>query len=246
MRVDGKNSQVFGIAIPDGAFVDIPGLGFERIGESYAAGTDVALSTVSNYLGVPFRSYLVVPQSVYSDAVSRQSVAGLATPTDTNLTQQQLKALASQFAKVERKNVGLVPLPVRQIKLGDQTYFEPQRDEVADLLKSWWGVSASESDRAVRVIVYNGAGKPGIAGEAAQLLIRAGFRVVSTENADNFKYDETRIVVRRGERARGEQIKKALGTGVVTVEPSKSNVTDAIVIIGKDYKTPADDPKGDR
>ena len=38
LRVDRKGDQVFGIAIPDGAFVEVPGQGFERIGESYADG----------------------------------------------------------------------------------------------------------------------------------------------------------------------------------------------------------------
>ncbi len=38
LRVDSKGDQIFGIAIPDGAFIEVPGQGFERIGESYADG----------------------------------------------------------------------------------------------------------------------------------------------------------------------------------------------------------------
>jgi hypothetical protein len=245
IRVDRSGSRVFGIAIPDGAFIDIPGQGFERIGEAYGAGADIALSAVSNYLTVPFLSYITVSKAAYSDALSRQVVADLPRAVqDTDLSTEELQTLEKDLGLIEQKNVALVPLPVKPIKLGDQTYFEPQRDEVSDLLKSWWGVSASDQQRAVRVIVYNGAGKPGIAGEAAQVLIRAGFRVVDTKNADNFEYQKTRVVVRRGDMARGEAVRKAIGVGVITVEPSTSDITDVIVIIGKDFKTPKDPTKG--
>ena len=48
------------------------------------------------------------------------------------------------------------------------------------------GVAALAADSSVRVIIYNGAGTPGIAGQAAQQLIAAGMRVVDTKNADRF------------------------------------------------------------
>jgi len=245
LRVDAKGEQVFGIAIPDGAFIDVPGQGFDRIGEAFNAGPDVAMSAVSNYLTVPFERFLVVPKTVYTDALTEQRVDKLvAASQDSSLDEQGLTALQTQLSSISQKNVAVVPMPVKPLKLGDQTYFEPQREEIADLLKSWWGIDATDQTRAVRVIVYNGAGTPGIAGEAAQVLIRAGFRVVDTKNADNFDYDETKIVVRQGEPSQGEDVQRALGVGTVSVEPSAAEVTDVIVIIGKDFKAPADEEKG--
>ncbi len=237
MRVDAKGGQVFGIAIPDGAFIDVPGQGFERIGEAYQAGAGVALSAVSNYLTVPFRTYLVVPKSAYSAALQNMSVSGLVSAVqESNLSADQLEELDAALKKIEQKNVALVPMPVKPIKLGEETYFEPQRKEIADLLKSWWGVDASREQSAVRVVVYNGVGKPGAAGEAAQALIRSGFRVVDTKNADRFDYEKTQIVVRRGTIAQGDSVRDALGVGDVTQNPSSADVTDVIVIIGKDYR----------
>jgi hypothetical protein len=61
----------------------------------------------------------------------------------------------------------------------------------------------SEDGATVRVIVYNGSGEPGVAGEAAQVLIRRGYRVVDTKNADNFDYDTTQIVVQSRGTSRG-------------------------------------------
>ncbi len=239
LRVDRQSRQVFGIAMPEGAFVDIPGRGFERIGEAWQGGADTALATVSNFFTVPFESYVAVPAQAYRDALTAQSVAALpGVAVQSSLGDDGLAALRKDLEAVPRDNVAIVPMPVKPIKLGDQTYFEPQRAEIADLLKTWWGVDPEAGEQVTRVIVYNGAGVPGIAGEAAQVLIRSGFRVIDTKNADRFDYRGTRIIVRRGDATRGEPVRKALGVGSVVVETSTADVTDVIVIIGKDYKPP--------
>ncbi len=85
------------------------------------------------------------------------------------------------------------------------------------------------------MIVYNGAGIPGIAGEAAQELIRGGFRVVDTKNADTFDYETTQIVVQHGDESTADGIAEILGAGEVTVQLADQQVADIIIIIGKDY-----------
>lgn len=239
MRVDTKSKQVFGIAIPDGAFIDVPGQGFERVGEAFVAGPDVVLATVSNFLSVPFDRYVIVPGVVYRDALTAQSVSGIIEAvTSDNLSDAESQRLEDMLADIDQKDVNLVPMPVKPIKLADQTYFEPQREEIVDLLESWWGIDPAKRETVTRVILYNGAGVPGIAGEAAQVLIRKGFRVVDTKNADRFDYKKTQIIVRRGDDSRGTSIREALGAGEVKVETSTADVTDVIVIVGKDYVAP--------
>lgn len=237
MRVDERSKRAFGIAIPDGAFFEVPGSGFSRIGESWATTPSVTTAAISNYLTVPFDSWVAVPASAYRNALTNQDVSALLGDVrDTNLEEGELEALGSRLDKVPQKEVALVPLPVRPIKLGDQTYFEPQRDEVADLLESWWGVDPSAAEDVVKIIVYNGAGTPGVAGEAAQQLIRSGFRVVDTKNADTFDYKQSIVVVKQGDRARGEAVAKVIGASDIRMEVSDQGVADVIVIIGKDYQ----------
>lgn len=239
MRVDPKAERAFGIAIPDGAFLEVPGTGFSRIGESWATTPSVTTAAISNYLTVPFDSWIAVPASVYREALTGQKVAGLVPAVeDTNMDDDSLEALGKRLDQVPQKEVALVPMPVRPLKLGDQTFFEPQRDEVEDLLQSWWGVDPDEAAEVIRVIVYNGSGTPGAAGEAAQQLIRAGLRVVDTKNADKFDYKETIVVVKRGDRSRGEEVARVLDAKEVRVEVSDQGVADVIVIIGKDYRPP--------
>jgi hypothetical protein len=47
---------------------------------------------------------------------------------------------------------------------------------------------------AIRLVVLNGVGEPGIGEEVARILIPDGFRLMSSENANRFDYDVTKIV----------------------------------------------------
>lgn len=239
MRIDPGSEHVYGIAIPDGAFVDVPGSGFSRIGESWTGDGDQSATAISNYLGVPFDAWVAVPASNYRDALTSMDVSRLVEGSlDSNLDESSLADVGRLLVAVDREDVALAPMPVKPIKLGDQTYFEPQRDQLADLLSSWWGIDADEAAELVRIIVYNGAGVPGVAGEAAQHLIRAGFRVVDTKNADTFDYDKTIVVVKRGDEETGRRVADSLDAEIVRLEPSDQSVADVIVIIGKDYTPP--------
>lgn len=237
VRVDQQAKQVYGIAIPDGAFVEVPGQGFEKVGDSFAAGPEVSMTAVSNYLLVPFTSYATIPAQTYRDALKAQDLSSImASVTATNLSDEQRGRIAAALSAIPAKNTALVPLPTKPIKLGNQTYFEPQRTEVADLLKAWWGVDANAASQVTRVIVYNGAGKPGIAGTAAQALIRGGFRVIDTKNADRFDYKTTQVVIQRGPIEKGAEVVKVLGTGQVSEKRTDEDVVDIIVIVGTDYR----------
>jgi hypothetical protein len=242
LKAERPNKRVLGIAIPDGAFVEVPGQGFERIGESYVAGPDVAKDAVSNYLLVPFLRYVVVDGDAYQGLLKSQDVGQLLQRiVQTDLTTTEKESLRVYFASVKTKDVWIVPLPVKSIAVGDQRYFEPQRAEVADLLLQWWGVRVDQQKAAPRVVVYNGVGTPGIAGRAAQQLIRKGFRVVDSGNADRFDYKKTQVLLYHGTDADAQAVRDALGVGEIKVQSAPQELTDMIVIIGADYQPPAGD-----
>lgn len=241
VRLDEEDRQILGIAIPSGAFMEVPGQGFERVGDSITGGPGVSLAAISNYLSVPFEHYVLVSTTVYQDAMTNQSLRDvMGNATETDYTDEDRTRIAEFIATVEGERTALVPLPVKPIDLGGETFFEPQRDQIADLLLQWWDVRLGADDSSVRVIIYNGAGTPGIAGEAAQRMIAAGMRVVDTKNADRFDYDTTMIVVQDGDLEQGEQVKAALGTGEIVDKPSEQDVADVIVIIGRDYTIPSE------
>lgn len=241
IRIDEKDDQAFGFAIPDAALMEVPGQGFERVGESYLGGAKNSMATISNYLTVPFDQYVIVPYDIYQEAVTQQRVDDLLpNATETNLDAAGMRRLTSDISHVARKDVALAPLPVKAVKVGEETYYEPERAEVADLLKSWWGVTMTQTSRVVRVIIYNGSGEPGVAGAAARALIKEGFRVVSTSNADKFNYKETHIVIEHGSPTDAQRVADVLRVGKIRQQPSDQEIADIIVIIGKDYEPSSD------
>ena len=239
VRLDEEDNQIFGIAIPSGAFMEVPGQGFERVGDSYAAGAEVSLAAVSNYLSVPFERYVVVDDAVYQNAVATHSLSEvIATAEPGNLSEEERAEIQAFIDQVPGDNTAIVQLPVTPIDLGGETFYEPQKEEIADLLLQWWGVKVGADDAVTRVIIYNGVGTPGIAGQAAQELITQGLRVVETRNADRFDYAKTLVVVQNGDVAQGDVVRDVLGVGEVIDQPSTQDVADVIVIIGADYKPP--------
>lgn len=241
LRVDSKEQQVWGLAIPAAVFVEVPGQGFEKVGDSLKGGPEVSMSAISNFLGVRFEQYVIVDKETYQSAMERQSVGGIIPGMESgNLDPDALSRFASVMNGATGSRIGLAPLPVKPISLGEEEYLEAETAKVADLLEEWWGVTPEAETERVRVIVYNGAGSPGIAGTASKQLIEAGMRIVGTGNADNFNYRSTIITVHNGDAKAGEQVRAALGgIGKVSLQESSQKIADVIVIIGKDY-APAD------
>jgi hypothetical protein len=241
LKAERAGNRVLGINIPDGAFVEVPGQGYESIGDSYHGGPEISKDAVSNFLMVPFERYVTIDADVFQQMVTGQDVKDLIPRAlATDLTSAEKEDLAAFFGKVPTKDVWIVPMPVKPIAVGSERYFEPQRAEIADLVLQWWDVRFESQKQAPRVALYNGVGTPGVAGKAAQQLIRRGFRVVDSKNADNFDYMKTRILLYHGTRADAEAVKEALGgTGEIVVESAAQNVADIIVIVGADYVPPA-------
>jgi hypothetical protein len=88
-----------------------------------------------------------------------------------------------------------------------------------------------------RVSVLNGNGRPGVGESVASVLIPAGFRIVSSQNAAQFTHEATQIVA-QGEPARtsAEKLKALLGVGRVIVVAQRSGFADITLVVGKDYR----------
>jgi hypothetical protein len=86
------------------------------------------------------------------------------------------------------------------------------------------------------VEVLNGNGRIGATRVVAGNLVRLGFRVVRSDNADRFDYATTEVIAqgRKGEAAAWE-VRDALGTGTVLIElRAPSSVVDVTIIVGQD------------
>lgn len=98
----------------------------------------------------------------------------------------------------------------------------------------WLALVAGERPR---VEVLNGTGEVGVTGPVAAALVRDGYRVVRTDNADDTDFRETRVV---GHTAENQSVALAvqslLGFGEVRIEQRQpSLVVDVTVIVGDDF-----------
>lgn len=96
-------------------------------------------------------------------------------------------------------------------------------------------------DHRIMVEVLNTTNRSGLARAATRLLRRRGLDVVFFGNGDvPGKLDSTRVLARRGDRTAAEQVARALGRGVVKVEPDTLRRVDVTVLLGEDYRPALD------
>lgn len=87
------------------------------------------------------------------------------------------------------------------------------------------------------VEVLNAGRKTGSARTAARVLREAGIDVVFVGDAaaGPDPLDSTRVLIRRGEAAVGDRVRRALGVGTVVVQRDSTLLLDASVLLGRDF-----------
>jgi hypothetical protein len=96
-------------------------------------------------------------------------------------------------------------------------------------------------EHRVTVEVLNGTRRAGVARAATRLLRRGGLDVVYFGNADE-AVDSTRVIVRRGDPARGRDVRLALGVGRIVAEPDTLRRVDVSVVLGADFRVTGSGP----
>jgi LCP family protein required for cell wall assembly len=94
---------------------------------------------------------------------------------------------------------------------------------------------------AVRVVVQNGVGTPGLVPKARDRLLKAGLVFVSGGNADKFGYPHSYVLIldtSDTSRAQGEATARALGLPLsdITVTDQGQTLADVVVVLGADFK----------
>lgn len=87
-----------------------------------------------------------------------------------------------------------------------------------------------------RVEVLNGAGEPGAARQAAEVLRAAGFDVVYFGNASEFDNRRTRVIDRVGDRVKADSVAGWLRVERLEADPDPTLHLDATVILGTDWR----------
>jgi hypothetical protein len=236
IQIVPKETRVRGITLMGNTFVEVPGQGFERAAEAFRGGPKDAMATVQNLLGVPLEHYIVIDAPEFKALAEEGRAAALFSRiVATDLSAPEVARLATVATKVKPGDALIIGLPVKSISLGQEIYYEAEKAKVADVLKAWWGVYDTPETRPLRIKILNGVGVPGIGGEAAKPLIKAGYRIIDTTNANTFDFKHTLIVMYRTDTAHAEEIRKVLGVGRIVHGTMAQDVVDVIVVVGKDF-----------
>jgi len=149
-------------------------------------------------------------------------------------------ALARQalLGAVQSKELQLTAVPVERIERagGDSELYQIGGDAAAAFASGRFAYLQFTAKARPRVEVLNGNGRIGTTRPVAAALIRHGFRIVRTDNADKSTYAETRIIAQGREHQQAAlDARKVLGRGEVVVEVRQpSGVVDLTIIVGQD------------
>ena len=135
-------------------------------------------------------------------------------------------------------------LPVNPIDTGTGTEsYGVNAQQAAALMQARFPQALVEEGQgdALRVLVQNGVGTPGLVDRARSRLVDAGFRFVNGGNAPDFDNPTSRVVIPDATQAsqeRGRQVAAALGLPATSVELTTQGqtVADVIVVLGRDFR----------
>ena len=137
---------------------------------------------------------------------------------------------------------GATVLPVQEIATGgDQVVYGLDDAELGAVLESRFaGALRPGSEDAVRVLVQNGVGTPGLGEQARERLVEAGFRYLGGGNATTLGRETTVVAIAtdsQRDRDRGAAVADALGLSpdVVAVGRDAPTLADVVVVLGEDF-----------
>ena len=98
---------------------------------------------------------------------------------------------------------------------------------------------------AIEVQILNGVGTPGIGQEVYRRLEGTGLKILFTDNARNFDFTETLILIyddsERSQQA-AELVRKRLGVGTIQLSRQPQTVLDLTIVIGADFQSGSSEP----
>jgi len=149
---------------------------------------------------------------------------------ETNIKAQDAIVLANLFRGVNQEKFRVETIQSKPVYIEGVSYLEPNVEEVQQRVKSLiYGKNSG-----IKVEVLNGNAMSGIAHKIAKDLELQGFEIVNVDNADNFDYEKTKIIVYSKEVNLDNEFKKLFNDFEIVKEYRTQTNLDLIIILGKD------------
>jgi|JFJP01.1.fsa_nt_gi LCP family protein required for cell wall assembly len=166
---------------------------------------------------------------------------------DTNLSVEEVLALAGYTSKIDRKSIQMHMAPGRFSNSGEfdsLSYWILDNRLLAKIMSQSFGViksaeaSAVESStpQTLRVAIQDSMSQPEGPKKATTILSKAGYaQVFAAGDRWTKTLAKTQIIAQNGDRASAEKLRESLGIGEVLVESTGDIESDITVRVGKDW-----------
>jgi LCP family protein required for cell wall assembly len=165
---------------------------------------------------------------------------------DTNLSVEEMLALAAFAAKTDRKDARMLMAPGR-FSAPDEfpvSYWILNEKHLLRLMADYFQVAVppealdevNHSPSYLRVAVQDSISNPEGVSVASGILSKAGYgQVFPTDEPWAKPLTKTQIIAQQGDRASAEQVRNTLGVGEIVLESTGSIDSDVTVRLGSDW-----------
>ena len=161
---------------------------------------------------------------------------------DTNLTIEEIVALAGFATQTNRSQVQMLMLPGRFSGDGkeDVSYWLPNRQGIEEMVAQHfdqgYSTLTSTTPAYLRIAIQNSTGERQAANALINALDSEGYRNVNISRRWREPLEVTQIVAQSGDEASAAALKVALGFGEVIVESTGSLTSDVTIRLGADWQ----------
>jgi len=165
---------------------------------------------------------------------------------DTNLSNEELLALANFASQVERSQIQMLMVPGRFSTAQEYraSYWLPDREQIQALMGQYFDVEANTfqviEPSALRVAIQPDANQAVAVEPLIQTLSESGYQHVRVASPYYRPLNHTRIVAQNGDRLDAEAMRQVLGVGKVRVENTGDLYSDITIQLGHDWSEPKD------
>jgi polyisoprenyl-teichoic acid--peptidoglycan teichoic acid transferase len=193
-----------------------------------------------------FRAFLEQKLNVETVTKLPEVLSILKENIDTNLTLEEILALAAFVSKTNRKDARMLMVPGRFSNPGEYSlsYWIVDYRHLSRLMVDHFSLPAKSQDLAedlhspkyIRVAIQDSIKKSEGVKSATNTLSKAGYgQVFPADIAWSKPLAKTQIVAQQGDRVSAEQVRDALGMGEIVVESTGSIESDVTVRLGRDW-----------
>ncbi|ANV87821.1 LytR family transcriptional regulator [Picosynechococcus sp. PCC 7117] len=173
---------------------------------------------------------------------------------DTNMSVQELIALAGFGSQIERSNIQMVMLPGEfsgDGRNGSTSYWLPHRSRISRVMAQHFDIQTDYASNLdflspgdVRIAIQDSTGNSQAVRSLLQRLNEAGYSRVSIAQDWSEPLENTRIVAQKGDDLAASEIRANLGFGEVRVESTGVLNSDITIQLGRDWLTLANNLPG--